>query len=124
MSLRSEVVRIFNELLAQGRKITQLQDAGALTGSEYAEIVQDGVNKKVQISNISSSGGWSSQGTFDASLGSMPAATAAYQTWLNISVASANIGGVEIAPGDIVVSKVASPTLTVVDFEFVDWKII
>ena len=57
MSLRSEVVRIFNELLALGRKITQLPDADLpLTGNEYVEIVQNGVNKKVQISQLPGGG--------------------------------------------------------------------
>lgn len=57
MSLRSEVIRIFNELLALGRKITQLPDADLpLTGDEYIEIVQGGVNKKVQVSQLPGGG--------------------------------------------------------------------
>lgn len=57
MSLRSEVVRIFNELLANGKKITQLPDADLpLTGNEYIEIVQNGINKKVQVSELPGGG--------------------------------------------------------------------
>lgn len=57
MNLRSEVVRIFNELLGDGKKITQLPDADLpLTGSEYVEIVQDGINKKVQVIQLPGGG--------------------------------------------------------------------
>ena len=60
MSLRSEIVRILNELLSGSKKITELPTAGALSGLEYVEIVQDGINKKVAAANLSG-------GTFDLS---------------------------------------------------------
>lgn len=57
MSLRSEVIRIFNELVGAGKKISQLPLAATpLTGTELLEIVQDGVNKGVTASNLSSGG--------------------------------------------------------------------
>lgn len=60
MSLRSEIVRILNELLSGSKKITELPTADTLTGLEYVEVVQDGFNKKVATANISG-------GTFDLS---------------------------------------------------------
>lgn len=57
MSLRSEIIRIFNELAGAGKKITQLPLADTpLTGTELLEIVQDGVNKKITAPNLSSGG--------------------------------------------------------------------
>lgn len=60
MSLRSEIVRVFNELLAGSKKITELTTADPLSGLEYVEIVQDGINKKVAAANLSG-------GSFDLS---------------------------------------------------------
>jgi len=59
MSLRSEVVRIFNELLGDGKKITELPAASTITGTELIEAVQGGVNVKVIVSAISGGGGTS-----------------------------------------------------------------
>lgn len=57
MSVRSEVIRIFNELAGAGKKITQLPDVTTpLAGTELLEIVQDGANKKVTASSLSSGG--------------------------------------------------------------------
>lgn len=57
MSLRSEIIRIFNELAGAGKKITQLPLADTpLTGTELLEIVQDGVNKRITAPNLSSGG--------------------------------------------------------------------
>lgn len=52
MSLRSEVVRIFNELIAGSKKISQLPAADTLVGPELMEIVQGGVNKKATASQF------------------------------------------------------------------------
>jgi hypothetical protein len=60
MSSRSEIVRILNELLSGSKKITELPAADTLTGLEYIEVVQSGVNKKVAAANLSG-------GTFDLS---------------------------------------------------------
>lgn len=55
MSFRSEVVRIFNELLAQGKKITLLTSASVpLQGDELFELVQSGVNKKATKAELNS----------------------------------------------------------------------
>jgi len=55
MSLRSEVVRIVNEILSLGKKITALAFASTpLQGDELIEVVQSGTNKKVLKSDISS----------------------------------------------------------------------
>ncbi len=56
MSIRSEVVRIFNELLALSKKISALPSAGAITGSELIEVVQNGANVKTTISAVASGG--------------------------------------------------------------------
>lgn len=61
MSLRSEIVRILNELLSGSKKITDLEEADIpLSGLELVEIVQDGINKKVAAANLSG-------GSFDLS---------------------------------------------------------
>lgn len=58
MSLRSEVIRIFNELIGSSKKISELDSASTpLAGTELVEIVQGGVNKKVAASNLGSGGG-------------------------------------------------------------------
>jgi hypothetical protein len=54
MSLRSEIVRILNELLSGSKKITDLTSATTpLTGTELIEVVQDGFNRKVPAANLS-----------------------------------------------------------------------
>lgn len=54
MSLRSEIVRVFNELLAGSKKITELPAATTpLSGLELIEIVQDGENRQVAAANLS-----------------------------------------------------------------------
>lgn len=57
MSLRSEVIRIFRELVGSGKKITELPAATTpLAGTELLEIVQNGGNKKITASSLSSGG--------------------------------------------------------------------
>jgi hypothetical protein len=78
MSVRSEVIRVFNEILAKAKKITELPDAGAITGNEWAEIVQNGVNVKTRTSSLGSggstdlSGTWRHRGNYDASSNLFP----------------------------------------------------
>jgi len=89
MSLRSEVIRIFNELVAGGKKITELPDADTLVGGELLEIVQDGTNRKTTaqtVANLGSGGGggsaaftvweWASHSNLP------PTATAPGQAWI------------------------------------------
>lgn len=57
MSLRSEVIRIYNELIAGAKKISGLTAAGALDGSELVEIVQNGTNVKTTTQDIADLGG-------------------------------------------------------------------
>lgn len=52
MSLRSEIIRILNELLSTSKKITELPTAGAITGAELIEVVQDGENRKTTSSSF------------------------------------------------------------------------
>lgn len=56
MSVRSEVIRIVNELLANSKKISELPAAAAITGAELIEIVQGGVNVKTTAADIGSGG--------------------------------------------------------------------
>lgn len=57
MSVRSEVIRIFNELVGSGKKITELPAATTpLAGTELLEIVQSGTNKRITASSLSSGG--------------------------------------------------------------------
>lgn len=54
MSLRSEIIRIVNELLSGSKKITELPAATTpLDGTELIEVVQNGFNKKVAAANLS-----------------------------------------------------------------------
>ena len=57
MSLRSEVIRIYNELIAGAKKISGLPAAGALTGAELIETVQGGVNVQTTTQDIADLGG-------------------------------------------------------------------
>lgn len=57
MSVRSEVIRIYNELIAGAKKISALPAAGALTGSELVEGVQGGANVKMTTQGIADLGG-------------------------------------------------------------------
>jgi hypothetical protein len=57
MSLRSEVIRIVNELLGNSKKITELDNATALTGVELVEVVQGGANKQTTTQDIADLGG-------------------------------------------------------------------
>lgn len=57
MSVRSEVIRIYNELLAGAKKISALPAAGALTGTELVEGVQSGANVKMTTQAIANLGG-------------------------------------------------------------------
>lgn len=56
MSLRSEVIRIFNELMGQGKKITQLPAGTAPTGTELIEAVQGGQSVSLTVNQVSSGG--------------------------------------------------------------------
>lgn len=57
MSLRSEVIRIYNELISGAKKISELPAAGALTGNELVEGVQGGANVKMTTQDIADLGG-------------------------------------------------------------------
>lgn len=58
MSLRSEVIRIVNELIGNSKKISELPAATTpLTGTELMEVVQGGISKRVAKSDVSSGGG-------------------------------------------------------------------
>lgn len=60
MSLRSEVLRILNEVLGNSKKITELPAATTpLDGTEWVEIVQGGQSKKVQTTDVGTGGGGS-----------------------------------------------------------------
>lgn len=57
MSLRSEVIRIFNELISAGKKISELPVASTpLVGTELVEIVQNGVNVQTTTSQMGGGG--------------------------------------------------------------------
>lgn len=63
MSLRSEVIRIVNELLGNSRKISELPAASALTGTEQVELNQGGASVRTTTQDIADlgSGGGGSQ---------------------------------------------------------------
>lgn len=69
MSLRSEVIRIMNELLGASKKISELPAASPLSGAELMEAVQNGANVQVSVSSLGSGGGvayW--RGAYDLSV--------------------------------------------------------
>ena len=57
MSLRSEIIRIVQEFIRGGKKISELPTASTITGVELIEIVQDGENRKATIDDLPSGGG-------------------------------------------------------------------
>lgn len=57
MSLRSEVIRIFNELLGNSKKISELPAASALTGTEQVEVNQGGTSARTTIQEIANIAG-------------------------------------------------------------------
>lgn len=59
MSVRSEVIRIMNEVLADSKKITALPAGSAPSGAELVEAVQGGVNVKLTVSQLGGGGGGS-----------------------------------------------------------------
>lgn len=57
MSLRSEVIRIFNELLGNSRKISELPAAYALAGTEQVEVNQSGTSARTTAQAIANLAG-------------------------------------------------------------------
>lgn len=57
MSLRSEVIRIVNELLGNSKKISELPAASALTGTEQVEVNQAGTSVRTTTQDIADLGG-------------------------------------------------------------------
>lgn len=57
MSVRSEVIKVLNEVLADSKKISELDPSAALSGTELVEIVQAGVNVQTTTQAIANLGG-------------------------------------------------------------------
>lgn len=57
MSLRSEVIRILNELLSNSKKISELPAASTLTGTEQVELNQGGTSVRTTTQDIANLGG-------------------------------------------------------------------
>lgn len=135
MSLRSEVIRILNEYLSSGKKITELIDATTpLTGSEYVEIVQGGANKKVAAGAFAGGsfdlsgmvrriGDFSlASNLFPSTGGSGPAgAVAQGNSWYitNASTTLFDESGNPIPAGVIIEAKIDAPSTT----DAADWYI-
>lgn len=56
MSVRSEVIRIFNELVGQAKKISDLPTAPSVSGADLLEVSIGGTSYKGTVSQISSGG--------------------------------------------------------------------
>jgi hypothetical protein len=97
MSLRSEIIKILNEVFADSKKISQLPAAGSLQGSELVEIVQEGVNKKVTVSSLTAGGTVLTWGGFISSSPSLPL-TADTEF---VASADFNFDGVDIFVGSV-----------------------
>ncbi len=65
MSLESEVIRILNRFFTSSKKISAMENATALDGTELVEIVQDGVNVKTTTQDIADLGGGGGGGSVD-----------------------------------------------------------
>lgn len=58
MSVRSEIIRVLNEVLGNSKKISELDAATTpLSGTELIEIVQSGENKQVAVSDVGGGSG-------------------------------------------------------------------
>lgn len=57
MSVRSEFVRLWNEFMASGKKISQLNASAALTGTEQVEINQGGTSVRTTTQAIANLAG-------------------------------------------------------------------
>lgn len=124
MSLRSEVVRIVNELLGNGKKISQLPDASSLSGSEYFEVAQLGESRKVLASAIIGGGAIVYfRGAYDASGdaypatgGNGPAGTPAAGDEWYVSVSGdidvEGLGVITVYPGALLKSLITTPGQT------------
>lgn len=113
MSLRSEVIRIFNELVAAGKKITELPAADPLSGSELLEIVQDGDNRKVSAQTIANLGGGGGGGgaaftiwVWASHANQAPTATAEGQAW--VTSGTYDVSGFLITDGSLLIAKSAT----------------
>lgn len=56
MSLRSEVIRIFNELIGQAKKISDLPAAASVDPADLVEVSQSGTSKKATVSQVNAGG--------------------------------------------------------------------
>lgn len=73
MSVRSEVIRIVNELLAGSKKISELPAGTSPSGTELIEVVQNGTNVSLTVSQVSGAGGVEHfRGDYDASGNAYP----------------------------------------------------
>lgn len=138
MSLRTEIIRIMNELVVIGKKITSLPSGGTLDGTELFESVQSGVSVKVtaqQIADLAASGGTLPTGinvyigTYDASSnhlpstgGTGPAGVVLKGNYWIVSVASTTLtmaDGSLIPVGQVILAKKDFPSTTnVADWAF------
>ncbi|MDW0189608.1 MAG: hypothetical protein QOA70_08150, partial [Nitrososphaeraceae archaeon] len=57
MSLRSEIIRVLNEIRSNSKKISDLPIATTPSGTELVEIVQGGENKQTTVSDLGGGGG-------------------------------------------------------------------
>lgn len=56
MSLRSEIIKVINEILSNSKKISDLEAVPSIDGAESMEVVKNGVNYKVTVSQIATGG--------------------------------------------------------------------
>lgn len=117
MSLRSEVTRIVNELLGNGKKISQLPAGSSPDGTELIEAVQNGVNVKLTVSQVSSGPSEHFKGAWDASVNLYPnvGTILAGDEWYVSVEGDLNINGLGVTtvyPGTLLKSLVNTPGQT------------
>jgi hypothetical protein len=125
MSLRTEIIRVLNDLVIFGKKITGLPAGGTMDGTELFESVQNGVSVKLtaqQIADLASTGGALPAGMFilvdsdyDLSTNSLPTTGGSGPGGI-IKAGNAVVIGTEgtsfpqFPAGTMLVSKVDFPT--------------
>lgn len=68
MSLRSEVIKVLNEIFTNSKKISELPVATTPVGTELVEIVQGGVNKQTTVADLGGGGGGGGNDKLDAEI--------------------------------------------------------
>lgn len=104
MSLQ-EILRLIR---LYGKKITVLPEATVLDGTEWIEIVQDGINKKARISLLTTVGlHWVHKGDWDLSANTLPSGAESYNTYYVTAAGDIDfgLGAEEVPTGSLILFR-------------------